>query len=305
MNTMPSRTQLKDAIAADLELKPRPKPDAPTLHGEIGGRRRDATLCEIHIDRIKPDPDQVRKAGKGPDDLETQRLAESIRDKGILQPLNVRYVRDGDYYEIVAGERRYTAAKMAGLDYLPVKILNVSDEEATQLQLIENVLRKDLTPIEVGASLDLMAARGMSIDQLAKLVYKGKPWVTKHLVIFRKLSAEAKAEAAKAPDQFQSLAHLYEVAQLPPEQQTVVLVRIREDGLTREQLQQLLSEAKRARPTSAGRPTKSRPYSKTISVEGGATVVVKFRKSRATAAEVADALRAALVSLGATDKKAA
>src|SRR5581483_5722283 len=137
---------------------------------------------------------------KATDDPEIKELAASIKDKGILQPLDVRYVTNGDYYEIIAGERRFTAARMAGLSAVPVKLLDVSDQEARMIQLIENIHRADLLPTELGAALRVLLKDGQSVQDLARLLRKSKPYIQKALGIAEHLDPKIQAEARQAPE---------------------------------------------------------------------------------------------------------
>ena len=109
-------------------------------NAEVGAPAADSTLP---ITQIKPNKGQPRK-NFNPDEL--AELADSIKQNGILQPIIVR--KKGTTYEIVAGERRYQAAKLAGLDEVPVIIRDISDEDVFKLALIENLQRSDLNPIE-------------------------------------------------------------------------------------------------------------------------------------------------------------
>lgn len=100
-------------------------------------------IQEIEIDKILPNPNQPRETMN----IETlQELVESIKQKGILQPILVR--PKDDKYEIIAGERRYQSAKVAGLNKIPAIILDISEQEAYEISLIENLQREDLNPIE-------------------------------------------------------------------------------------------------------------------------------------------------------------
>lgn len=100
-------------------------------------------IKEIEIEKILPNPNQPRETMS----IESLReLSESIKQKGILQPILVR--PKDDKYEIVAGERRYQSAKIAGLSKIPAIILNISEQEAYEISLIENLQREDLNPIE-------------------------------------------------------------------------------------------------------------------------------------------------------------
>ena len=141
---------------------------------EVGAVKADNTL---KIDQIKPNPGQPRKNF---DETALNELAESIKNNGILQPLLVR--KKGKTYEIVAGERRYQAAKIAGLEEVPVVIREISDQEVFQLALIENLQRSDLTPIEEAQGYkQLIEQNGLTQEQLGKVLSKSRSAITNTL----------------------------------------------------------------------------------------------------------------------------
>jgi len=133
---------------------------------------------EVEIDRIRPNPLQPREIF---DPQSLKELTESIAQHGVLQPILVRPV--GDTYEIVSGERRWRAARAAGLTSIPVAIRSViRDEEMLELALVENLQRKDLSPIELAKGfLNLMEALGLTQDQVATKVGLPRTTVTNHL----------------------------------------------------------------------------------------------------------------------------
>ncbi|MBR6975777.1 MAG: ParB/RepB/Spo0J family partition protein, partial [Ottowia sp.] len=113
------------------------------------------------------------------DERALQELAESIREQGIMQPILVRPIStdadDGAEYEIIAGERRYCAARMAGLDEVPVLVRDVSDEAAAAMTLIENMQREDLNPLEEARGIRrLIDEFGMTHEQAAVAVGKNR-----------------------------------------------------------------------------------------------------------------------------------
>ena len=99
---------------------------------------------QLPIYKVEPNPDQPRQDF---DPEELQNLAESITAHGLIQPLTVRLMPTG-YYQIIAGERRWRAARMAGLSEVPAVIVEADDRKATELALIENLQRQDLNPVE-------------------------------------------------------------------------------------------------------------------------------------------------------------
>jgi ParB family chromosome partitioning protein len=131
-------------------------------------------LTQLSVDDIRRGKYQPRREM---DAEALEELANSIRSQGIIQPLIVRPV--GDKYEIIAGERRFRAAQLAGLFEVPVIIRNIPDEAAIAMALIENIQREDLNPIEEAVALDrLIQEFGMTHQQVAEAVGKSRASVT-------------------------------------------------------------------------------------------------------------------------------
>lgn len=132
----------------------------------------------VRLSEIQPRKDQPRKNF----DLESlQQLADSIAEHGLLQPVVVREALGG-YYEIIAGERRWRAAKMAGLSEIPVTILTADDRKASELAIIENVQREDLNPMEEAqAYKKLQEEYGLTQDKVASAVGKSRSAVANTL----------------------------------------------------------------------------------------------------------------------------
>jgi ParB family chromosome partitioning protein len=130
----------------------------------------------LAIDQILPSPYQPRQHY---DAAALTDLSESIRRQGVLQPLLVRPV--ADRFEIVAGERRWRAAKMAGLGSVPVVVKELSDLEALQIAIVENLQREDLTPIEEARAYQALAEQGMTHAQIAESVSKARSTITNAL----------------------------------------------------------------------------------------------------------------------------
>jgi ParB/RepB/Spo0J family partition protein len=290
------KQQLNDSFTSSLAPLNRPADDLPL--GQRGGRTRDMNSFELDIERIRVDEDQVRRSGKSPDDPEIIELARSIKDHGVLQGLSVRYVPDGDYYELIAGERRFVAAKVAGLTRVPVKLLDVDDKTACEIQLVENLQRSDLRPVDIGLRLQQMLEAGETLATLEQKIHKSQSWISKVVAIARNLSDEAKQIAETT-----SVAHLYEVSQLPRESQASVVTQIRGEGLTVEQLRELTHEAKaqskQQRCVRRGRPTKgrSKPYEKSFKAAHGLFVIVRARRATVTPDELLEAFRALVTAL--------
>lgn len=139
------------------------------------GNNADET--KVPIEDIVPNPNQPRTHF---DESELKELSESICAHGVLQPLLVRKKNNG--YEIIAGERRYQASKLAGLVELPVIIKDVDDQEMLALALIENLQRSDLNPVEEARGYrQLIDASGMTQEALSKAVSKSRSAITNSL----------------------------------------------------------------------------------------------------------------------------
>ena len=136
-----------------------PEPDSST----------EAALA-IPLDRVRPNPHQPRKRF---DETALTELTDSIRTSGVIQPIVVR--RSGDSYELIAGERRWRAAKQAGLASIPAVVRDATNAESLELALVENLLREDLNPIEAAEGYrQLLADFGWTQDQLGQRIGKDR-----------------------------------------------------------------------------------------------------------------------------------
>ncbi|WBW49974.1 ParB/RepB/Spo0J family partition protein [Peptoniphilus equinus] len=133
-----------------------------------------ASLGEtVAIADIVPNPSQARKHF---DDKALRELSESIKEHGIISPLILR--SEGDGYEIIAGERRFRAAQMAGLTHVPALIKDLTEEEADKISLIENIQRVDLNPVEEAMGYkSVMAAYSLTQEELAKALGKSRQYI--------------------------------------------------------------------------------------------------------------------------------
>ena len=143
--------------------------DALFLDNDTGSGQDGGVM--LRLSEIEPNRNQPRKAF---DEQALSELADSIREHGILQPLLVRPLETGGY-QLVAGERRWRAARMAGLSEVPAVIRDMSETEVMELALIENLQRQDLNPLEEASGYrELMTTYGMTQDQVAKRVGKSR-----------------------------------------------------------------------------------------------------------------------------------
>lgn len=137
-----------------------------------------ADPARISIYKIEPNPLQPRKQF---DELELQALADSITANGLIQPLALRRLPNG-YYQIIAGERRWRACRLAGLEEVPAVILEADDQKAMELALIENLQRQDLNPVEEALGYQsLMQDYALTQEQVAQQVGKSRPAIANAL----------------------------------------------------------------------------------------------------------------------------
>ena len=138
-------------------------------------------IRQIPVGSIQPNPYQPRREF---DEEGLQELAGSIREKGVLQPITVRDTDQG--FELVAGERRWRAAQIAGLREIPALVRGLSDREVMEIALIENLQREDLNPIEEAEAYQvLMREFGLTQEEVAKAVGKGRPTIANRLRLLR------------------------------------------------------------------------------------------------------------------------
>ena len=149
-------------------------------------------ILHVKIDQIKPNPFQPRE-DFGHQSMEE--LTRSIREKGIIQPIVVR--RRGDYYELIAGERRFRAAKLLNIKEIPVIIRDAEDEDSLELSLIENIQRQDLNPIEEARAYQYLIDKfKVTQEKLSEVLGKSRSSVANILRLL-KLPQEIQEEIKK------------------------------------------------------------------------------------------------------------
>jgi len=135
------------------------------------GEREGAELRELAVELVAPNPDQPRKRF---DEEALQALAESVKERGVVQPVLVR-PRPGGTYELVAGERRWRAAKIAGLETLPALVQQRDDAQSLEVALIENMAREDLNPIEAARAVAaLVEELGLTREEVGRRVGRSR-----------------------------------------------------------------------------------------------------------------------------------
>lgn len=140
--------------------------------------QQDSAYQLLPLYKVEPNPDQPRRDF---DEEELQALSESIQAHGVIQPLTVRELENG-YYQIIAGERRWRAARLADLSEIPAVIIEADDKKAMELALIENLQRQDLNPVEEAMGYQsLIEEYGLTQEEAASQVGKSRPAVANSL----------------------------------------------------------------------------------------------------------------------------
>ena len=152
-----------------------------------------STINEIALNQIEPNPNQPRHEF---DQEALDELATSIRELGIIQPITLRQVAD-DRYQIIAGERRWRASQLAGLETIPAYIRTVNDENVMELALVENLQRQDLNAIEIALAYEhLLEGSGMPQERISERVGKSRTAITNYLRLL-KLPAQVQMSLQK------------------------------------------------------------------------------------------------------------
>jgi len=239
----------------------------------------------IPLDKIRPNPDQPRKTLG-----ELHDLTASIKEKGVLEPLLVRFIPREDTYHIISGERRYHAATAAGLLEVPC-IEKIADEgETLEIALIENLQRKDLTPFEEADGLQRLAEQfSYTHEDIARKISKARSSVTETLSL-RNIPEQLRRRCVERGITSRSL--LLQIARQPDAKKMAETVqRIVKGGLTRDQAR----NERRQEKAGAGRP---QPFVFNYKPEGESFHLrVQFRKSQVSREELVRTLRAVLDEL--------
>ncbi|MCM8795594.1 MAG: ParB/RepB/Spo0J family partition protein [Candidatus Omnitrophica bacterium] len=210
-------------------------------------------IINVQSDQIKPNPFQPRENFSAEDIAE---LAQSIKEKGLIQPLIVR--RRGDFYELIAGERRLRAALSLGLKEVPVIIKSVEDEDALELSLIENIQRQDLNPIEEArAYAYLMEKFQITQEKISEILGKARATIANTLRLL-KLPQEIQEEIKRGRLSFGHGRALLEVAD--PNQQRRLVEAIISNGLSVRELENLIKTRRLRQPRHRIATTSREPY---------------------------------------------
>ena len=194
-------------------------------------------LSNLPVDLIKRGQYQPRQT-MNPEAL--QELAESVRTQGVVQPILVRPLPGSDKYEIIAGERRWRAAQMAGLHQVPALIRDVPDQAAACIALIENIQREDLNPLEEARTLSrLLHEFKMTHEAVAVAVGRSRSTVSN---LLRLLDLHADVQALLESGSLE-MGHARAIAALPVEQQASMARMVVKQGLSVRQIEKLVKES--------------------------------------------------------------
>ncbi len=196
-------------------------------------------LRNLPVDLVKPGQYQPRKTMK-PEAM--QELADSIRKQGVVQPILVRPLKGTDKYEIIAGERRWRAAQMAGLHEVPAVIRNVPDQTAACIALIENIQREDLNPLEEAQTLSrLLHEFKMTHESIAEAVGRSRSMVTN---LLRLLELHSDVQHLLQSGELE-MGHARAIVALPLELQPEIAKRVVKSGLSVRETERLAQNSQK------------------------------------------------------------
>jgi ParB family chromosome partitioning protein len=245
--TEKTRRPLGRGLSSLLPPRPSQPAEAPPIIPAKSLTGNALTSLALPIDKISPNPVQPRTMFRA-DRLEE--LAASIRANGIIQPLIVR--RIGETYQIVAGERRWRAAKLAGFTEVPVIVQDIADPQMLELALIENIQREDLNPIETAHAYERLGRElGLSQEEIGRRTGKDRTSITNMIRLLR------------LPDEVQlllaehrlSMGHARAILALDSAEEQIRLAeKTSAQGLSVRQVETLVQEATSDQPKRGGRP---------------------------------------------------
>lgn len=238
---------------------------------------KEPTEIKVNINSVEPNRDQPRKNFEE-DSLEE--LAESIRQYGVLQPLIVQ--KRDEYYEIIAGERRWRAAKKAGIKEIPVIIRDYSDQEIVEVALIENIQREDLNPIEEAMAYQrLVKDYNLKQDEVAEKVFKSRAAVANSM---RLLKLDARVQQMLIDDMI-SAGHARSLLAIENgDEQYNVAMRIFDEKLTVREIEKLIRELSKGKTEKKEKsiPTNDfvyREYEERLKVVFGSKVIIHNKEN--------------------------
>jgi ParB family chromosome partitioning protein len=213
---------------------------APVVVAEPVGQRPAEEVLQLSVDQIDPNPLQSRTVFQAE---RLQELAQSIKVNGVIQPLVVR--SRGGRYQLVAGERRWRASRMLGLEKVPAVVQEISDEQLLEVTLIENIQREDLTPLEVARAFERLAKDlGLSHEEIATRTGKERSTITNTLRLLR-LPADVQQLVS---EHRLAMGHARAILGLPSEElQRQVAEKASAQGLSVRQVERLIQRMTESR----------------------------------------------------------
>ncbi len=260
---------------------------------ELATSQTDAIGQNIPIDQLRPNHAQPRQVFDG-----LEELVASIERVGVLEPLLVRRSETG--YEIISGERRYRASRAAELTEVPCIVMDIDDQRALEIALIENLQRQDLSPFEEAEGLQaLIDQYGFTHDEVAERVSKSRTSVTESL---RLTDMPAHIRAILQEGNVKSKSVLLELSRVEPVEQMEALARrVVEEGLTRDDMRELRRDAPAEEPeqetAAAPRTAPTPPRRVTYRSKAGITVTVYLKSQELSLADVERSLLEAIREL--------
>jgi ParB family chromosome partitioning protein len=251
-----ARTDFRAAAAARLSEERELSPAIVSLLSNDRQGRPRGGVRNVDVDRITSNPEQPRLSF---DETSLQELAASIREHGVLQPILVRPL-DGGSYQLIAGERRWRASKVAGLQTIPALVEEIDDDTALEISIIENLQREDLSPLDEASMYDRMVRdHGYSVRRLAQKLGKDKGYLENRLRL-----ADAPAEIRELVSlRKDTLSHAYELLKVEdPKKRKRLAAQVARGELTLIKLRDRIE----------GRPSRSaptEPYGEAVAATDG------------------------------------
>ncbi|HUQ44780.1 MAG TPA: ParB/RepB/Spo0J family partition protein [Candidatus Limnocylindria bacterium] len=247
-----ARTDFRAAAARRLSEERELSPAIVSLLSNDRQGRARGGVRNIDVDRITANPEQPRVVF---DETTLEELAASIREHGVLQPILVRPLDDGEF-QLIAGERRWRASKAAGLGTIPALVEEIDDDTALEISIIENLQREDLTPLDEAAMYDRMVRdHGYSVRRLAQKLGKDKGYLENRLRL-----ADAPAEVRELVSlRKDTLSHAYELMKVEdPKKRRRLAAQVARGELTLIKLRDKIE----------GRPSRSGPAESEVADQG-------------------------------------
>lgn len=252
--------------------------------------QRNRQYGDLPLALIEPDPEQVRHVNTEGETF--QELVDSIREHGVIEPITVRWMEDREVFQIITGERRFRASREIDLDTIPAIVRDLSDTTKAIHQLVENIQREDMNPIEEAKAFRrYLAATGQERQELARQIGKSKAYVSQVMSLLEHLTIEEQAELASvSPAKLPGKSLILEAFRSSNKEIRAMILR---GELTRTEAREKIQNEKK--PKTPGRKIYA---SKTFAFDNpAATVTVRLKQSDLDVEMVQQALESALEQL--------